>query len=290
MIPPSGVESKAIEEDESKITTPKGTRQSNGNEGSVQQEADSQKSEDVAQIETFEASPLSDASDQPQSSSKKRPLESETSDQSDPPAASVEKKSKVVLVLPKGADDPDYVRTVVRLIESRWPTSDSVRKTIRDKLAKALAATPPKDSQVKYCKPEVIAAEIENVLYVSSNDDKQVYRKRFTTLDYNISDQKNAALRLDVLCGRVSAAKLCSMTPHQLANPEMQRKAKELKEERAAAAVLGKTGNWQQTINFTCGFCKKNNTEYMQMQTRSADEPMTTFVRCLNCRNNWKFC
>jgi len=26
------------------------------------------------------------------------------------------------------------------------------------------------------------------------------------------------------------------------------------------------------------------------MQTRSADEPMTTFVTCHNCNNRWKFC
>jgi transcription elongation factor S-II len=26
-----------------------------------------------------------------------------------------------------------------------------------------------------------------------------------------------------------------------------------------------------------------------QMQTRSADEPMTTFVTCVNCGNKWKF-
>ncbi|BGP36215.1 transcription elongation factor TFIIS [Rhodotorula kratochvilovae] len=28
---------------------------------------------------------------------------------------------------------------------------------------------------------------------------------------------------------------------------------------------------------------------YYQMQTRSADEPMTTFVTCLACSNRWKF-
>lgn len=31
-------------------------------------------------------------------------------------------------------------------------------------------------------------------------------------------------------------------------------------------------------------------TTYYQMQTRSADEPMTTFVTCVNCGNRWKFC
>ncbi len=39
---------------------------------------------------------------------------------------------------------------------------------------------------------------------------------------------------------------------------------------------------------FTCGKCKSKKTTYYQMQTRSADEPMTTFVTCLNCNKKWK--
>lgn len=44
------------------------------------------------------------------------------------------------------------------------------------------------------------------------------------------------------------------------------------------------------TDMFKCGKCKKRRTTYYQMQTRSADEPMTTFVRCLECSHRWKFC
>ena len=40
---------------------------------------------------------------------------------------------------------------------------------------------------------------------------------------------------------------------------------------------------------FKCGKCKSMKTSYYQMQTRSADEPMTTFVNCANCGNRWKF-
>lgn len=40
---------------------------------------------------------------------------------------------------------------------------------------------------------------------------------------------------------------------------------------------------------FKCGKCKTYKTTYTQVQTRSADEPMTTFVTCLNCNNVWKF-
>ena len=39
---------------------------------------------------------------------------------------------------------------------------------------------------------------------------------------------------------------------------------------------------------FKCGKCKGVKTTYYQMQTRSADEPMTTYVTCKSCGNRWK--
>jgi DNA-directed RNA polymerase subunit M/transcription elongation factor TFIIS len=44
------------------------------------------------------------------------------------------------------------------------------------------------------------------------------------------------------------------------------------------------------SIFFFCSRCKKKTKcDYYQMQTRSADEPMTTFVTCLECDRRWKF-
>ena len=43
------------------------------------------------------------------------------------------------------------------------------------------------------------------------------------------------------------------------------------------------------TDMFKCGKCKKRKCTYYQLQTRSADEPMTTFVRCVECGNQWSF-
>ena len=42
------------------------------------------------------------------------------------------------------------------------------------------------------------------------------------------------------------------------------------------------------TDTFTCRKCKSKKCTYYQMQTRSADEPMTTFVTCLDCGNRFK--
>ena len=44
------------------------------------------------------------------------------------------------------------------------------------------------------------------------------------------------------------------------------------------------------SMQMYCSACKKkSNCDYYQMQTRSADEPMTTFVTCLECDKRWKF-
>ena len=42
------------------------------------------------------------------------------------------------------------------------------------------------------------------------------------------------------------------------------------------------------TDQFRCSRCKKRECTYFEMQTRSADEPMTVFVTCINCGKRWK--
>ena len=42
------------------------------------------------------------------------------------------------------------------------------------------------------------------------------------------------------------------------------------------------------TDQFKCSRCKKNETVYYELQTRSADESMTVYISCLNCGHRWK--
>jgi len=39
---------------------------------------------------------------------------------------------------------------------------------------------------------------------------------------------------------------------------------------------------------FKCGKCKSDKTTYYQLQTRSADESMTSYHTCLKCGHKWK--
>lgn len=42
------------------------------------------------------------------------------------------------------------------------------------------------------------------------------------------------------------------------------------------------------TDEFKCGKCKNRRCVYQELQVRSADEPMTLFITCLNCGHKWK--
>lgn len=60
-------------------------------------------------------------------------------------------------------------------------------------------------------------------------------------------------------------------------------KARDLMREAAAS----KNNDSYEGI-FKCRKCKSKKTTYYQMQTRSADEPMTTYVTCTSCGLKWK--
>jgi len=42
------------------------------------------------------------------------------------------------------------------------------------------------------------------------------------------------------------------------------------------------------TDMFTCKKCKSKRCTYYELQTRSADEPSTIFITCLDCGKHWK--
>ena len=83
--------------------------------------------------------------------------------------------------------------------------------------------------------------------------------------------------------GEVNVSRIASMYPSDLF-PERWEKAKK----RLALARKHKQRVGFKSDQFVCGRCKRKNCTYYQLQTRSADEPITTFVTCLHCGNGWR--
>ncbi len=88
-----------------------------------------------------------------------------------------------------------------------------------------------------------------------------------------------------VITGKMKAQEFAFMT-HQEIYPE---KWKQLIEDKKVRDKQKYEPNIEaSTDNFTCNKCKSKKCTYYQLQTRSADEPMTTFVTCLECGKRWK--
>mmetsp|Transcript_532 Transcript_532/g.768 ORF Transcript_532/g.768 Transcript_532/m.768 type:complete len:106 (+) Transcript_532:152-469(+) len=53
--------------------------------------------------------------------------------------------------------------------------------------------------------------------------------------------------------------------------------------------VLGGQAAWDNVDRTMtrCPFCEHNEAYFMQIQIRSADEPMTTFYKCVSCKKQW---
>jgi transcription elongation factor S-II len=82
-------------------------------------------------------------------------------------------------------------------------------------------------------------------------------------------------------------------TPEQLVtmNPQelFPENWKELIDEKYRRdKILYETKKEAMTDQFKCSKCHSRETCYFEMQTRSADEPMTIFITCLNCGKRWK--
>jgi transcription elongation factor S-II len=100
--------------------------------------------------------------------------------------------------------------------------------------------------------------------------------------------RRNESIRSSVCDGKTAPGALCDMAPSETLTPSQQVSRKRARAEslhRSTAAVIPMA----ESDEFKCGRCKKQRTVYFQKQTRCADEPMTTFVRCLECGHNWKF-
>ncbi|KAI9355728.1 transcription factor S-II, central domain-containing protein [Zopfochytrium polystomum] len=133
-----------------------------------------------------------------------------------------------------------------------------------------------------------VATQVEEALYRSTNGVNDHYKAQFRVLWSNIKDKSNVELRERILSGAMTPKEVATAQPEQLIPDTMKEKIKAAQKHSMHYSVSA--GNQEsETDAFRCGKCGKRKCTYYQKQTRSADEPMTTFVTCLNCGHKWKF-
>ncbi|CDH51613.1 transcription elongation factor [Lichtheimia corymbifera JMRC:FSU:9682] len=133
------------------------------------------------------------------------------------------------------------------------------------------------------------ALAIEKTIFDEFGSMNDGYKAKVRTLALNLKSKSNPGLRESVVSGELPIAKLCTMSVEDMASEESKARDRKLAEE-ALFKARGAGSAQAETDMFMCGKCKGRRCTYFQMQTRSADEPMTTFVTCVSCGNHWKFC
>jgi len=129
---------------------------------------------------------------------------------------------------------------------------------------------------IKEANSRKIVKKWENQAFV------QLYMDRLRTIYMNL---KNVDLLQQIKNREVTPQSVAFMT-HQEFNPAHWKVLIEKKTKRDASKFT--TNIQASTDMFTCKKCKSKKCTYYELQTRSADEPATIFVTCLDCGKHWK--
>lgn len=149
------------------------------------------------------------------------------------------------------------------------PTRDKCAELIYDALASDSAAH--SDLIVTRAKA-VEAAVLSDCGGVNAT-----YKSKIRSLFVNLKDKNNPGLREAVVSGELGAGRLAKMSSQEMASEERKAADSKIKDQNLFNS-LGAEEVQAETDAFQCGRCKQRKCRYRQAQTRSADEPMTTFV------------
>lgn len=131
------------------------------------------------------------------------------------------------------------------------------------------------------------AIEVEQAAFKVHNGETPDYRSTMRMLSSNL--KQNRELAKHVFSGDIPANELVVMSSDELKSADLKKKEEALAKENMKKAQVPMV---ERSISdaLECSKCKQKKVSYTQAQTRSADEPMTTFCECTVCGNRWKVC
>jgi len=196
-------------------------------------------------------------------------LVASTSNSPAPPAKSADPAP------PKKAPPP---KSAAPIGEKRTKVRELLEKAIQNK-----DTCPSKDTA------HGLAAEIEEALFAHFKGVTDQYTAMVKSVKFNLADPKNPDFRGRVVSGAIPPAQVPTLSSSQMAGKDKIEQMKQAVQGKAFQMELFKMNDVQETTDmFECGKCHERKTTFYQKQTRSADEPMTIFITCKACGNEWR--
>lgn len=163
---------------------------------------------------------------------------------------------------------PDVFRTKIRSYFSCLIDDESIGNNIEISIF---------NYTVKEAKNQKIIKKWKNEKFL------EIYSGRLKTIIFNLKNNDELVNQLKTKS--ITLKSFATMT-HQEMWPELWRLRIENKMKRDKSRFT--TNIEASTDMFTCRKCRSKKCTYYEMQTRSADEPATIFITCLDCGKNWK--
>ena len=116
---------------------------------------------------------------------------------------------------------------------------------------------------------------------------RNIYLNKCRSIYDNINPDsyiKNNYLQENIEKGNITPYNVAFMTPREIFPENWSSILEKQKRKRMEDTETPKAS----TNQFKCKKCGKRECTYYQLQTRSADEPMTNYIHCVNCGNRWK--
>jgi transcription elongation factor S-II len=117
---------------------------------------------------------------------------------------------------------------------------------------------------------------------------KNLYLSKIRSIYSNIKEDsyiQNKTFKNRILSGEVDPNTIANMSSYDIL-PEVWKELIDLKIKRDKLKYELKPE--AMTDVFKCRKCSSRSCSYYEVQTRSADEPMTQFINCLECGNRWR--
>ena len=161
---------------------------------------------------------------------------------------------------------------------------ENFRKNVKEKLTEIIGNNKDADNlergiynnTINQATLKYIVKKWDNIYFV------QLYIDKLRTIHYNLLNPNVLCLILEK---KIKPHELAMITHQEILPEKWQGLIDDLKIKNQNKYLPKIEAS---TDNFTCYKCKSKECSYYQLQTRSADEPMTTFVTCINCGTRWK--
>ena len=137
-----------------------------------------------------------------------------------------------------------------------------------------------------------VSKDIEELAFLTTNNDQTEYKKLAKQKILILADKTHGhEIIAELISGSLSVREFVDKEVRELFSNSNLHK---IEQEAKKMSMLALQADYYRknlkisSSEFTCGKCKSNMIFSEQKQTRSADEPMTTFLTCQECNNKWK--